>query len=207
MKKRPIAVIDDDPSVRDGLRALLEAQGHAVLLFENPDAFRARAAPEDFDCLLLDLWFPAGGNGIELLRDLIASGAATPVIMMTDHADVESAFRAGELGAVSYLPKPIRGLRLAEALDRARKQGRPAPPLPAAAIRRKLDSLTPMERKVLNRLALDRPNQRIAAEFGISVRTVETHRARVIEKLGTRSKIEMREFLAAVGELPAPGSP
>ena len=201
MKPLRIAVIDDDPSVRDGLAALLEAQGHAPFLFAGTEDFLAEDSA-GYDCLLLDLWFREGGNGIDLLRHFLASGIATPVIMITRQGDVETAFEAGELGAVSYLPKPIRSLELAAALKKALARRVSPPAIAPDALRRKLDRLTPMERKVLDRLALDLPNKQIARDLEISVRTVETHRARVIEKLGTRSKIEMKEMLASVGELP-----
>ena len=188
-----IAVIDDDEAVRDGLAALLQAQGHAPTLYRNPEEYRAAGA--EFDCILLDLWFEHGSHGIELLRRLVESGNPTPVIMMTQAADVESAFRAGSLGAVSFLPKPIRGLELAAALARVRS-ARPRPSGPNRDdIRRRLDCLTPTEWRVLECLAKDRSNKEIARALAMSVRTVECHRARIIEKLGTRSKIAMRDML------------
>ncbi|QSA96690.1 response regulator transcription factor [Methylococcus sp. EFPC2] len=204
MKKLRIAIIDDDASVRDGLATLLEAQGHAPTLFGNTESFRATAGPGEFDCILLDLWFREGGNGIDLLRYFLDSGLTTPVIMMSREADIESAFRAGELGAVSYLPKPIRSLQLADALTKARARLTRLPQAThrsADAARLKLERLTATERRVLDRLVQDLPNKKIADEFGVSTRTVETHRAHIIEKLGTHSKIEMREMLAAAGEL------
>ncbi len=205
MRQMQIAVIDDDEAAREGLRCLLEAQGHQAVLFSSAEAFRDRNSVDDFDCILLDLWFKSGMNGIALLRHLIEMRARTPVIMMSQQGDIESAFSAGELGAVSFLPKPIGGLQLEAALESARRRRSPTRPVaPSPEALRRLDGITAAEWKVLLRLIEDRPNKVIARELGISTRTVETHRANLIKKLGTPSKIAMRELLIAAGKLPPP---
>jgi two-component system, LuxR family, response regulator FixJ len=134
-----------------------------------------------------------------LLRYLIDTGITTPVIMMSVAGDIESAFNAGELGAVSFLPKPIRSTELDKALLAAvqRRSRAPALALKSATLER-FRSLTPAERQVLELLIEDKPNKTISDILNLSVRTVESHRARIVKKLGTHSKLAMREIWLAV---------
>lgn len=123
-----VAVVDDEMSVRFGLRSMLEAQGYAADLFESAEEFLARP-PQAYCCILLDLWLKGGMNGLELLRDFPAVGQSAPVVMMTRQAEIPTAFQAAKLGVLDYLPKPIRPLQLSEVLGRARQAPPPAPAL------------------------------------------------------------------------------
>jgi two-component system, LuxR family, response regulator FixJ len=199
MKSLRIAIIDDDTAAQQGLSTLLDAQGHRPVCYSSTEAFRDRDATESFDCILLDLWFKTGMNGMTLLRYLIDTGITTPVIMMSVAGDIESAFNAGELGAVSFLPKPIRAAELDKALLAAvqRRSRAPALALKSETLER-FHSLTPAERQVLQLLIEDKPNKIISDMLNLSVRTVESHRARIVKKLGTHSKLAMREIWLAL---------
>jgi FixJ family two-component response regulator len=130
-----VAVIDDEEPVRLALLALLEAQGYEAVLFESAEAFLAAAQPGGYACILLDLWLKNRMNGLAFLRDFPAVSQAVPVVMMTRQADIPSAFQAGQLGVVAYLPKPVLPSQLSEALTMAREKAHglaQAAPLPVA---------------------------------------------------------------------------
>jgi len=201
-----IAVVDDDNGVRDALKSILGALGYSASFFVSARQFWDTADPRCFDYILLDLIMP-GMNGIELLRLLIDHGIETPVIMMSSQADVEAAFTASELGAVGFMPKPVRAFALDEAIksglrrrDERRAQRAKRPHVTNEQLAQ-LDQITPAEWNVLRQVVEDKPNKVIARELGISDRTVESHRARIIEKLGTHSTVEMYKLLLAAEKI------
>lgn len=188
MPEHPIYLVDDDAAVRDSLTVLLEVEGFRVAAFESAEAFLAAWTPALRGGLLLDVRMP-GMDGLELLERLRRLGAELPVVVMTGHGDVPLAVRAMKSGALDFLEKPLGGPALLEAAqmllsydaereDRRRDEG---------AAQERIAALTPREREVLEKLVLGQPNKVIAYELGISARTVEVHRGRVMEKMGAKS--------------------
>jgi len=188
MPAPPIYLVDDDSAVRDSLSVLLEVEGFRVRAFESAEAFLAAWTPALRGGLLLDVRMP-GMDGLELLERLRALGAGLPVVVMTGHGDVPLAVRAMKAGALDFVEKPLAGGELLEAVrtllahdaereSRRREEG---------AVQERLAALTPREREVLEKLVAGQPNKVIAYELGISARTVEVHRGRVMEKTGARS--------------------
>jgi two-component system response regulator FixJ len=180
-----VHVVDDDPSVRDALRMLLEAAGYAVRTFTDAESFVAEGMkPAGPGCVVADVRMP-GMSGIDLLRVLQDRGVCLPLIVITGHADVSMAVQALKEGAADFIEKPFEDtLFLASVRNALAKAER------AWAERRHLDgiearanSLTPREYEVMVLVAQGLSNKAAAAELGISVRTVEIHRARVMEKM------------------------
>lgn len=206
-----IAIIDDDKGVRAGLESVLTASGHAPHLFESALEFRETQDPEDFDAILLDFIMP-GMNGVELLDYFKKTHVDTPVIMMSSERDVVVSHEAGELGSVAWLPKPIYARPLLNALEKAvrrrdelaqqRAKDRASKPNATPEQIQALGRLTPAEWRVLLPLVdHDLETKEIAAELGISPRTVQSHRDSIAEKLGTRSKIAMYRLLVAADKI------
>ena len=191
-------MIDDDEAVLDSLQALLAAEGLSASTFSSARAFlddHARGLPA---CLVTDVRMP-DMDGLELLAALKRRGPLPPVIVITGHGDVPMAVRAMKLGARDFIEKPfdpsvlVAGIRdaLAATLDRGDATLR---------IERRLAALTPREREVLEQLVIGRPNKAIARALGISPRTVEIHRARVMEKMqaGSLSQLVRMAFVAGI---------
>jgi two-component system response regulator FixJ len=183
--KGPVHIVDDDVVVRASLQELLCAAGFATILYDSGDTLlEAMAAGPAMGCLLLDVKMP-GIGGLELQRRLAERGVRLPVIMMTGASDVRTAVQAMKAGAVDFIEKPIGDERLFQALqvalatagDRARARE-------IAAAGQRVATLSPRERAVLDGLVMGHPNKIIAADLGISVRTVEMHRAHMLERLG-----------------------
>ncbi len=118
-QKHRLAVIDEDVSVRSDLCSLLEAQGHQTKHFVSTNEFLDSAKPNDFDCILLELWFKSGISGLDLLRNLAGFGHLMPTVMMSALPDVDSALEAGKLGVSAFLAKPLRGAQVSNALHQA----------------------------------------------------------------------------------------
>ncbi len=156
-------------------------------------------------CAVVDVLMPGGMDGIALQAELARRGAALPVVVVTGHADVPLAVRAMRAGAVDFVEKPYPKERILAAVGEALEAAASAPapargqgPAAAAAAAR-VAALTPRERMVLRSLVLGRPNKVIAHELGISPRTVEAHRAAIMEKLGVRSLAEAVRLALAAG--------
>ena len=202
-----VHVVDDDDAMRRSLALLLRSAGYAaeahasgealLAALDRPDA-AAEARPA---CAVVDVLMPGGMDGIALQAELARRGAALPVVVVTGHADVPLAVRAMRTGAVDFVEKPYPKGRIlaavAEALDAAaatRDRG-----VAAAAAAARVAALTPRERTVLRALVSGQPNKVIAHELGISPRTVEAHRAAVMEKLDVRSLAEAVRLAMAAG--------
>jgi two-component system, LuxR family, response regulator FixJ len=180
-----IFVVDDDEGVRNSLKFLLKSVGLATRAFASADEFLRAYRPDQPGCLVLDVRMP-GMSGLELQQQLNVRGAIVPVIFITGHGDVPMAVEAMQQGAFDFLQKPFRDQELIDRIQRALETD--ASNRTALAehdkIRARLDSLTEREREVLGLLTSGKQNKTMAAELGVSQRTVEIHRARIMEKTG-----------------------
>lgn len=200
-QKATVFVVDDDAGVRDSLRILLEATGHAVRSFGSAFDFLVACDPEAPGCLLLDVNMPAM-TGLELQRELGLRRIFLPVIFLTGHADVPTAVDAMKNGAFDFLQKPFGQDALLERVTRALAadhQAREALTR-ASEIRRREASLTPREREVMALIVRGLANKVIAQDLRLSERTVEIHRARVMEKMGSRSVAHLVRMALALGQ-------
>ena len=179
-----VFIVEDDPSVRDALGLLLGLQGLAVALFADAESFLAARRPDWYGCLLIDIRMP-GMDGLTLQKRLLESGCWLPVIVMTGHGDVDSARQAFLAQAVDFLEKPIDHDRLMRAIEEAfaRQRSQRDNQDRNAESASLLATLTPREREVMEQVVAGRHNREIARQLGISPRTVEVHKARLLVKL------------------------
>ena len=187
-----VFIVDDDPSVRDALGLLLGVHDYRLAVFADADSFLRALKPHWHGCLLLDIRM-TGMDGLSLQKKLLELGCDLPVVIMTGHGDVDSAREAFRAMAVDFLEKPLDGTRLLAAIAEAFERQRQAADAAASRsqIQRRLDGLTPREREVMARVVAGRHNREIAAELAISPRTVEVHKARMMDKLGVASVAEL----------------
>lgn len=195
-----VVVVDDDDAVRDSLQILLESAGFTVEAFASPVEFLASPAPAEAGCLLVDVRMPEM-DGIQVQETLNAGNSQLPVIVMTGHADVPLAVRAMKAGAVDFVEKPFDDEAIIETVRRA-LQLRPAA---NPEVAQRIAQLTPREREVLEGLVAGHANKVIAYELDISPRTVEIHRARVMEKMQARSLSQLVRMALEAGIAP-PGA-
>lgn len=200
---RAIFVVDDDEAVRDSLEVLLQTAGYTVETFEGGEAFLAKYNPARIVCIILDVRMP-DANGVELHEQLMRMGEAPPVIIITGHGDVAMAVRAMKGGAFDFIEKPFEPDALVERVEAAIDWGRSnvEDRVRADEARHKLSALTPRETDVLKQLVIGRPNKVIARELGLSPRTVEIHRARVMEKTGAESLSHLVRMAIVAGVEP-----
>ncbi|MCG5031576.1 response regulator transcription factor [Mesosutterella sp. OilRF-GAM-744-9] len=181
--KGTVYVVDDDDAIRDSLRWLLEANDYKVELYDSGESFIAKYDPNAIAVLVLDVRMP-GMSGLEVQEHLLARKADLPIIFITGHGDVPMAVRALKKGAVDFIEKPFQQAALkaqvehmlAEARERRMKNERQS--LNEAL----LAKLTPREQQVLERIVAGRLNKQIADDLGISIKTVEAHRASIMDK-------------------------
>jgi FixJ family two-component response regulator len=178
-----VFVVDDDEGVRSSLRFLLKSVGLTTRALSSASEFLESYKPSQPGCLVLDVRMP-GMSRLELQDKLNLRGATIPVIFITEHGDVPMAVEAMQHGAFDFLQKPFRDQDLIDRIQRAlERDARSRTALAQhAKIRERIGSLTPRERQVLALMTLGKPNKVMAAELGVSQRTVEIHRARVMEK-------------------------
>jgi two-component system response regulator FixJ len=187
-----VMVVDDDSGVRNAMRTLLKSVGLNSQVFASAQEFLTGYNPSQAGCVLLDIRMP-GMSGLELQQELNLRGATIPVIFMTGHGDIPMAVEAMQHGAFDFLQKPFRDQDL---LDRIQKAIVRDAKLRKALgehsrIRAHLETLTEREREVLDLLILGKQNKQIAQDLGVSPRTVEIHRARVMEKMDAQSVAEL----------------
>ena len=195
-----VYVIDDDPALRDALRLLMQSVQQPVRTFESAREFLDQHRPDQRGCLLLDIRMP-GMSGLDLQAHLNEIGSTLPVVIITGHGDVPMAVRALKAGAVDFLEKPFNDQLLLDCVKRAidlnRAQSEEAQR--RAEVNRRLQLLTPREREVLERVAAGCSNKEMAAELGVSQKTIEAHRAKVMEKTGSRSLSELMRMILVGG--------
>lgn len=199
MPDATIFVVDDDDAVRDSLAAVLEVHGFVIECYASAEAFWDGWSRDCRGVLLLDVRM-SGMSGLQLQQRLIAEKARLPIILMTGHGDILMAVQAMKLGAIDFLEKPLDFDLLAERIRQALAEAEAelAEETVAAEAEKRLLALTEREREVLALLVDGQPNKVIAHELGISPRTVEVHRGRLMEKTNVRSFSELiRLTLAA----------
>jgi two-component system CheB/CheR fusion protein len=186
--RRKVFVVDDDPQICGAVAAVLEDSGRTVETYPSCEAFLAGYRPEPDACLLLDAYLP-GMSGLDLLQRLRGDDRALPTIMMTGESDVSLAVEAMKAGAVDFIAKPVRRDELIATLDRAGEIAHSAAKTDEwrAAAAAQLADLTPRQVDVMQRVLAGQPSKNIAADLGISQRTVENHRMQIMKRTGCRS--------------------
>lgn len=202
VERGAIYVVDDDPGVRESLEALLSAHGHAVVPCASAADFLARFEPATAACILLDVRLP-GMDGLTLLEALAGDRHGVPVVMMTAHGDVPMAARAMRAGAADFVEKPFDAVTLRASLAGA--IARTAPVVVDPAVAGRFASLTPREREVMERMVEGLPNKLIAHALGMSPRTVEVHRGRVMQKTGAGSLAQLVRLAIRAGSVAGDG--
>ena len=197
MKARPslepfVFVIDDDASVRESLKNLLESVGLSAEVFPSAQAFLDFQRPDVASCLILDVRLP-GLTGLEFQNDLLKMGISLPIIFVTGHGDIPMSVRAMKLGAVEFLTKPFRDQDLLEAVRVAldRDTLRRVDERALTAVHGSFSSLTEREKEVMSLISAGLPNKQIASEMGISGATVKVHRANIMRKMHAGSLAEL----------------
>src|SRR5246127_3392039 len=196
-----VFVVDDDEGVRNSLRFLLKSVGLAAHAVGSASEFLATYRPSQPGCLVLDVRMP-GMSGLELQEQLNLRGAVIPVIFITGHGDIPMAVEAMQQGAFDFLQKPFRDQDLIDRIQRAlaKDQTGRAQLRERARIKERLESLTAREREVLDLVTSGKPNKIMAADLGVSQRTVEIHRSRVMEKMGASSLAQLVRMIMDLGE-------
>ncbi|MEY2776055.1 MAG: response regulator [Pseudomonadota bacterium] len=196
-----VFVVDDDEAVRDSLRWLLEGNGFRVAAFESAERFLSYlgAMPASPGCLILDVRMP-GMTGTELHEELLRRNVSLPIIFITGHGNVPMAVESMKKGAIDFLEKPFNDEQLcaltAKALEKAR--GESEKTQEAQRAQELLGRLTPREAQVLERIVAGRLNKQIADDLNISIKTVEAHRANIMDKIEARTMADlMKTALAA----------
>lgn len=187
-----VFIVEDDPSVRDALALLLGLHGYPVTMFGDAESFLNARQADWRGCALIDIRMP-GMDGLTLQRRLQEFGCGIPVIVMTAHGDVESAREAFRSQAVDFLEKPIDHEKLIAAINDAFRRQTTAQEMEGrrSEFSRLLSTLTPREREVMELVVKGRHNREIAELLGISARTVEVHKARMMVKLGVESVADL----------------
>jgi two-component system, LuxR family, response regulator FixJ len=187
-----VFIVDDDFGVRSSIRMLLKSIGVAATPLASAQEFLASFDPAQPGCLVLDIRMP-GMSGMELQQRLNMLGATMPVIFITGHGDVPMAVEAMQHGAFDFLQKPFRDQELIDRVQKAlvRDAETRAGMQKHGQIRQRLESLTPREKEILDLLTQGKQNKVMAADLGLSQRTVEIHRAHVMEKMGAASVAQL----------------
>ncbi len=195
-----VFIVDDDEAVRDSLMALLDAVGLKVEAYGSAKEFLNAYDAGRTGCVVLDVRMP-GMSGLELQRKLAASQFPIPVVIITGHGDVPMAVEAMKAGAVDFIEKPFRQEVLLDSIRRSLETGgqERRGEFAATEVAARIALLTPRETEVLKRLVIGQPNKVIAFGLGISPRTVEIHRARVMEKMQARSLSHLVRMALAAG--------
>ena len=194
-----VFVVDDDPALRDSIRELIESAELSVETCSSAEEFLNRYDPQRSGCLLLDIRM-AGMSGLDLQEELKRRQLEIPVVIITGHGDVPSAVRSFKMGAVDFLEKPFNDEQLLEcirsaiAVDASKRQEQES----KADITRRHKRLSPREREVMELVTAGYSNKEIAADLQISQRTVEVHRARVMEKMRAESLAELVRMAMAM---------
>ena len=191
-KRGTVYVVDDDEAVRDSVQWLLEGQDFRVRCFESAEVFLARYDPREVACLIVDIHMD-GMSGLELQDRLLERKSPLPIAFITGHGDVPLAVDTMKKGAMDFIQKPFKEDQLVPLVERMLEQARAlfTEHQQAASRDALLAKLTGREAQVLERIVAGRLNKQIADDLGISIKTVEAHRANIMEKLGATTVADL----------------
>ena len=191
-KKGTVYIVDDDEAVRDSLQWLLEGKDYRVRCFESAESFLSRYDPREVACLIVDIRM-GGMTGLELQDRLVERQSPLPIVFITGHGDVPLAVDTMKKGALDFIQKPFKEEELLSLVERMQDKAKDAfAGLQQAASRdAMLSKLTTRESQVLERIVAGRLNKQIADDLGISIKTVEAHRANIMEKLNANTVADL----------------
>ncbi len=197
--KATVFVVDDDQAMRNSLKWLIESVGVQVESFASADDFLVQYQPGRHGCLVLDVRMP-GMSGLDLQEQLAQQNINIPVVIITGHGDVPMAVRAMKSGAIDFIEKPFNDEVLLDAIRRALAFGEEqrSHQIEHLQIQQRLQHLTPREREVMEMVTEGRSNKEIANNLGVSAKTIEAHRARVMEKMQAGSLAELVRMVLSV---------
>jgi FixJ family two-component response regulator len=201
-KKGTVYVVDDDEAVRDSLQWLLEGKDYRVRSFESAESFLSRFDPREVACLIADIRM-SGMSGMELQDRLIERASPLPIVFITGHGDVPMAVESMKKGALDFIQKPFNENQLLQLVETMLDKARDVFAIFQQAANRDalLSKLTSREAQVLERIVAGRLNKQIADDLGISIKTVEAHRANIMEKLNANTVADLLKV--ALGQTPA----
>ncbi len=191
-KKGTVYVVDDDEGVRDSLQWLLEGKDYRVRCYDSAETFLSRYDPREVACLIVDIRM-GGMSGLELQDRLIERKSPLPVVFITGHGDVPMAVSTMKKGAMDFIQKPFQEEALLSLVERMLEQARSSFQEHQSSASREalLSKLTSREAQVLERIVAGRLNKQIADDLGISIKTVEAHRANIMEKLNANTVADL----------------
>ena len=197
-KRGTVYVVDDDEAVRDSLQWLLEGKDYRVRCFESAEAFLSRYDPREVACLIADIRM-GGMSGMELQERLLERSSPLPVVFITGHGDVPMAVESMKKGALDFIQKPFNQEQLIALVDRMLDHAQESFSVQQQAANREalLSKLTTREAQVLERIVAGRLNKQIADDLGISIKTVEAHRANIMEKLAANTVADLLKIALA----------
>ena len=195
-----VFVVDDDPAMRNSLRWLIESVGLAVAAYATAEEFLERYEPNRPGCLVLDVRMP-GMSGLDLQDALVQRCITIPTIVITGHAEVAMAVRAVKAGAIDFIPKPFSDQLLLDRIRQALEQDRRDRETREheTDVARRVSHLTQREREVMDLIVAGKANKEVAAELGLSPKTVEVHRAHVMEKMQVASLADLVRIALLAG--------
>jgi FixJ family two-component response regulator len=201
-KKGTVYVVDDDEAVRDSLQWLLEGRDYRVRCFDSAESFLTRYDPREVACLIVDIRM-GGMTGLELQTRLIETHSPLPIVFITGHGDVPMAVDTMKKGAMDFIQKPFNEDQLVPLVERMLDHAKDSFALHQNAASRValMARLTLREAQVLERIVAGRLNKQIADDLGISIKTVEAHRANIMEKLGANTVADLLKI--ALGQVAA----
>ena len=191
-KKGTVYVVDDDEAVRDSLQWLLEGKDYRVRCFDSAESFLSRYDPREIACLIVDIRM-AGMTGLELQSRLVDARSPLPIVFITGHGDVPMAVDTMKKGAMDFIQKPFKEEQLVGLVERMLEHAKStfSEHQQSASRDALLAKLTLRESQVLERIVAGRLNKQIADDLGISIKTVEAHRANIMEKLNANTVADL----------------
>jgi FixJ family two-component response regulator len=191
-KKGTVYVVDDDEAVRDSLQWLLEGKGYRVRCFDSAESFLSRYDAREVACLIVDIRM-GGMTGLELQNRLLEARSPLPIVFITGHGDVPMAVDTMKKGAMDFIQKPFKEDQLVGLVERMLDHAKDTFADYQLSINRDalLSKLTLRESQVLERIVAGRLNKQIADDLGISIKTVEAHRANIMEKLSANTVADL----------------
>ena len=201
-KRGMVYVVDDDEAVRDSLQWLLEGKGYRVRCFDSAESFLSRYDPREVACLIVDIRM-GGMTGLELQTRLIEGHSPLPIVFITGHGDVPMAVDTMKKGAMDFIQKPFKEDQLVGLVERMLEQAKDSFAEYQSSVDRDalLSKLTLRESQVMERIVAGRLNKQIADDLGISIKTVEAHRANIMEKLSANTVADLLKI--ALGQTAA----